>query len=98
MDNSIEIARLLILSTAHLTEETATKMDEGRDIGHPYDTVKYGYEMWVPTILQEIVDVREKGVPGEIVNAFLLAFKYDCRYIRFDRDADTTEQLNTYDW
>lgn len=93
------VHKYLDLSTGHLDRATAMAMDE------PYDGL--------PTRLVVIPVTRddefgwlvptcgfddEADWPQCMKDCVALARKLGCDYIRFDRDADATDELPFYDW
>jgi len=87
------ISKMLTVSTAHLTQETADKLsDESLPmVSYPNE---YGGFVYVPSNPLE----HEDGLPHDIAAVFKLARRVRCEWIKFDRDADEVEGLKIYDW
>jgi hypothetical protein len=98
-----EIFTVLALSTAHVTAEVGTKLDElfdegVRDVDHwSYWIVgarwgDYGWWIWTG---------QEDGfndLPKCLQDCINFARHEHCRYIQFDCDVSPIDQLPTYEW
>jgi hypothetical protein len=88
-----EIAKALVLSTAHLRYQTSLAMDQ-MPVGEGYaDTVRYGYQ--VPVSKEA---ANREGMPEEVEAACKLALELGCTLLRYDADAKTYEDLPTFEW
>lgn len=99
---SLEIHKIPMISTAHLTKEVADVLTERRD-GNPWCPCaawEFGYFLFldepeagrtpVPQCLLDIRDwLRKQEAAGLLDNS---------RWVRLDGDADAAENLPTYDW
>jgi hypothetical protein len=93
----LEIAKMLVLSTAHVDEDTALRLTKGMlptDFCTTY-FAKGGYG-WFMHVSEEIAD-REAN-PQSLANCLDFAVRHGCQWIMFDRDGDTVDELTTYDW
>lgn len=96
-----EIAKMMVLSTAHLSEETCTVyvsnialgLTEGSIVA--YEKGEYGYFVHVP---EDPADSEKPDVPLELRSAMHVARLAGCQWIMFDRDGDTVDNLPTYNW
>lgn len=82
---SLEITKMLVISTGHLTEETCNSGKIG------YEKGEYGVFVWVPPEVDE-------DAPQDLRVCHHLARINDCDWLMFDRDADTVDELPLYDW
>lgn len=99
---SLEIHKIPMISTAHLTREVADVLTKRRD-GNPWCPCaawEFGYFLFldnpeagrapVPQCLLDIRDwLRKQEAAGVLDNS---------RWVRLDGDAPTVEELPTYDW
>ena len=91
--HTFEIHRVLVCSTAHVTEDEAQILDTSG-----YQQREYGWLLWVkeepdsPSV-PEIIDLSP-GLQGAIDAARSLG----CAYLMFDRDGETLDGLPTYNW
>lgn len=107
-----EIEKVLVLSTAHISEKTANIIDGGKGINgisaYPF---KYGVFVYIGDIKAEkITDNKiEKtnlfksgqmlcSVPPELIECICKASEKGCQWILFDRDAGEDERLDTFAW
>jgi hypothetical protein len=83
----LEIRKMLVCSTAHLTRETAQLMECGENVGTAYDTLEGGFLVWV---LRRELD-RELIV--------CLARDSDCEHVMMlDCDGPQIEGLPCHEW
>lgn len=92
----MEISKMLILSTAHITEKTAKELDYaiGRiDSGVDlcvYEKKDYGYFVHIPD------DWDERIIPSDLVDCLRLAVNDGCEWLCLDRDGEITSLLFAY--
>lgn len=100
-----ETPRMLVLSTAHITEITAMRLnrkvkglltgDERALLPVVYEKGEYGYIM--PLIGED--DDRQRWLAFTDLSAIRkLAEAAGCTWIMLDQDADTVDGLPVYDW
>ena len=89
--NTFEKQSVAVISTAHLTPETANMLNEGsmNPTTAPTPT-RYG---WL--VITNIVD---KATPPDLQKLLDWARKQGCLYLMLDCDADTVDALPQYDW
>jgi hypothetical protein len=92
-----EIAKMLVLSTAHLDEDTALRMTKrllptGTALIY-FDKSEYG---WFVHVSEEIADREANAL--SLANCLDYAARLGCQWIMFDRDGDTIPELTTYSW
>lgn len=93
------IVQMLDVSTAHITEDTATWLKEvGVEGPSPiivYEKAEYGWLIHVP-------DEWDKGqannTPGDLLAIITYAKAKGCLWIMLDCDANVTEDLPEYEW
>lgn len=104
MPSQLEISKMLTLSTAHLTEKTAKALEEAAEELPPYCTIN-----WAPSFTREEGYIWHVGdenpvvqagrdFPDEFAALFSLALENGCDWLMLDRDADTADNLPTYEW
>ena len=92
--NKLELYTTLVISTAHLPEKLAGKMNEEEafkketDYSFVFYTTEYGYRVWV----------KSDHIPGGMKKAVKIAKWLGCRWLEFDQDGDKIEGLKTYEW
>jgi hypothetical protein len=92
--SALNLFSVLDLSTAHLRQETCDRLNSYEGvIAH---RMEYGWLMYVSHEIED--DVNEDEWPSELTPIVKLARDNDCAYILFDRDADTTDLLQAFDW
>ena len=93
------VQRILVISTAHITESLARTMDSQRDyavpgagLGFVYNYVEYGY------LIRSVSKDYPHMIPKCIKDIWTLAKKLKCSYVLLDCDADLHPDLEAYDW
>ena len=88
-----EIANMLILSTAHLSETTARDMTPGEH----YCIMERdeGFLLYVPDAEQSI---HNDPPPLEVSKALAYARNRACAYVMFDNAVETIDDLPVFDW
>lgn len=96
----LEIAKMLTLSTAHITPETAKRLDKFVERGErsddldgivAYGKADYGWFIFVG-------DAKTRGLPADLKYLVNVAYNNDCLWLCLDRDGDTVDDLISYDW
>ena len=99
------IYKMMELSTAHVTKETAEKMSN--DAVNMYANTSgvalygksgYGYFVSVPEDLKYNDDTIFSEIPSDLLECLKYAFSHDCEWIMFDCDAAKISELPTYEW
>ncbi|ARK07584.1 hypothetical protein LAV_00209 [Sphingobium phage Lacusarx] len=88
----MEVAKMLVLSTAHVAETTAQKLDAGQAGVISYRKGDYGWFVYCGD-LPDSVDVA-----SELERVIRFAHNHDFQWIMFDRDGDTIADLPSFDW
>lgn len=84
--DKLEINKMLVISTGHLSKETGENMSI-------YSCMKRD-EGW----LVYCNDIAREEFPDDLLACVDFAKKNQCDYLMFDRDADTVRGLHFYDW
>lgn len=84
------IDKMLSISTAHLTPETAKNWNEGKLPEIWIMAYQYGWVMWV--------DEDPDAVPAEVSKIFEVAHLAGCKFVRLDCDVEPHPELPTYEW
>lgn len=107
----MEITKMLILSTAHISKSTAGRMTiegagtlqkaEETNIGVVvYNKGEYGW--LIPIVADELQEGEkfnhESETPEDLAAVLRFAIEHDCTWVMFDRDAEVVESLPKYDW
>ena len=100
----LEIAKMLTVSTAHLTKEDVRYLElagssdygdltvyEKRFHGQCYENL-YGWFVYAPD------DLNERNAPENLRHILTFAKNNECDWICFDEDGCVVKELNTYDW
>ena len=93
------ILKMMELSTAHITKQTANCMDEYYELLPNYDKGGYGFFVYVPhiSILQESSCYQE-GLPADLFACLKYAAERDCDWLMLDRDCEAVDGLTSYNW
>ena len=84
-----EIAKILVLSTAHITESTSKWLAAER-----YPSDEYGF--WLAVSSGHIRD--RQSSPNELKKILVFAESKECSYVRLDRDGDIVSVFEVFDW
>lgn len=90
----MERARMLVLSTAHLSERTALDWIPVC----PWSCFEKGEYGWFMYVCDDIGITEEARVPLEVRSAIHVAKREGCEWIMWDRDAPCIEELPRYEW
>ena len=97
---SLEIHKVLVLSTAHMTEGDSNLLPYAEEYGLVvYEMDEFGWMIYVnDEYLQKVLPPELSDFSDGFKQAIKLAQKNGCEWLRFDRDANTVEQLPEYEW
>lgn len=92
------ITKCFEISTAHISEETAAKIQHEVELNEMMLSVyeKDGYGWWI--YLGNIDSMSVWRIPDDLLNLICLAIKNGCDWLCLDRDAEIIEELTTFDW
>lgn len=104
----LEITKMLTISTANVSRETADLINEncdedwGQNFPTCYTKGLYGYLIYVSP---NFIDEDEDGVPHctydipeDLFNCMSLAYERDCQWLCLDRDGAVVKDLPVFDW
>lgn len=97
--SDMEIEKVLVCSTGHVTEAEAQAFDSQSSTLR-YMTGEYGWLVLVPQFDADgntVAPVIE-GASESLQAVLTKAFQENCRWARFDRDADPIEGIETHAW
>lgn len=92
----MEISKMLTISTAHITKETAdllnVEMKEDNMWLCVYNKENYGWFIHVPD------DLEDLNVPDELMKCLLFAKDIGCDWLCLDCDGEVLPYLHQYNW
>lgn len=95
----LDIAKMVTISTAHITAETVKLMDNTASILHReliiFNT-GFGWIIYCNTL--NYGAINESLVPDDLLACMKFACKNACEWLRLDSDAEMVDELPTYDW
>ena len=94
----LEIAKMLIISTAHVSQETAKLLEGGdyKDVSElplMFTWGDYGWLIWADCEPEE-----ENGFPDDLQRCMDFSSKNGCAWLRLDCDGDQVDGLEYFDW
>ena len=95
--HNYEFLKVLVVSTAHITEETSKMLNENPC----YASDDYGYFVFNKANWkgdEPFYNNLYELEPTDLKQVFELAQKLSCTYIRFDQDGPIYPDLKTYEW
>lgn len=95
---SLEIRRFVVISTAHVSETTAQRLDNTPAKEWPRVGGHYGEYGWFVYAHDENAGVGRDAIHTDLFEVMSWARKQRCDYVLFDCDADEIESLPAYDW
>ena len=98
-----DISKVLTLSTAHITEETAKRLERDPDDNNlglcVYDKSGYGFYIDIRTVDGCLPhEYMADDFPKDLYKCIYLAHELGCKTLCLDCDGETTDVLETYDW
>lgn len=98
-ESKYDIERVLIASTAHITEEENSwlRLMSESPQGQPL-AYEYGFEFWVPPadILDDVME--EYDYPENVVRLIKKASELGCAYLKIDVNGLFYDEFPIYDW
>lgn len=85
----MEISKMLTISTAHITEQTAEFLSTNV-ITVPHYEYEYGYFIYIPEY--------DMNLPQDLMDCMLFAKANGCEWLRLDCDGYYVDELERYDW
>jgi len=97
----LEFQKILVLSTAHLTEEDndfLSNEEYSENLDCVIDETPYGWMVHISKNKDELFSEVHRLLSENFRKAMELAFINDCDWVRFDCDGNVVEELKSYDW
>lgn len=89
----MEINKMLTISTAHISEETAKLLDKD-EIGIPvFNKGNYGWFIFVPQYNDYV-----SYIPKDLNHLLTFAKDCDCDWLCLDADGEILDYLETFVW
>ena len=95
---TLETRRFAVISTAHVSETTARRLDKTPPKEWPCLGGPYGEYGWFLYAHDENAGVWPDVIPDELFTVMIWARKLGFDYVLFDCDADEVEDLPVFDW
>lgn len=93
---NLQIDRMLVLSTAHISSETNEQLQNNQEEQFPlvvYEKGDYGYLILVPEHDEDL-----HGVPDDLKRVLEFAALHECEWVMLDCDANVITELPTFEW
>ena len=101
----MEINKMLTVSTAHITQETAELLDKICKDSTLSSLIVYEKVCRYKNIQEEYgwfiycnVNLADLKAPEDLLNVICFAKDLGCAWLCFDRDGDILDYLETYNW
>ena len=109
----LEIEKMLVLSTAHATEDDINNLCSMEKQDYPYTRFQTGYGVMIAVISDMELPEREnsinfikdgknpawcKNFSKEFIEILRIAKENGCTWVNLDRDGTEIEGLTTFDW
>ena len=98
----MEIAKMLTLSTAHISEESVVMLEREVDKDKMglivYTKGEFGFWIYCPAALIEDEEYGKEYIPEDIWNCMKLAQDNDCTWLCLDCDGEIIDELPTFEW
>lgn len=98
----MEITKMLTLSTAHITEKTAKRLERDPDDNNlglcVYMKANYGFFIYITTDTKNKLPEHYNDLPEDLFKCITLAHELNCSVLCLDCDGEETSILNTYEW
>lgn len=91
---TLEITKMLVLSTGHLTEYACNEFFD--TYRHAHNKGEFGGFVYVPTDDCPVMDGDE--LPGCLIDCLKFADANDCGWVMFDCDGPIIDDLPEYLW
>lgn len=91
------ILKVLELSTAHVSPDTATLLDRGAPVGTTYYELVCGAG-WLLLVPESDEALDNESLTKDIASIITYARGHGCRWVLFDGDADKVADLPTWEW
>ena len=95
---TLETRRFVVISTAHVSEITANRLNNTPATEWPCLGGSYGEYGWFLYAHDENAGFWPDTIPDELFDVMIWARGRGFDYILFDCDADQVEELPAFDW
>ncbi len=95
---TLETRRFVVISTAHVSEATAKRLNSTPPKHWPCLGGPYGEYGWFLHAHDENAGVGSDAIPDELFDVMIWARRQRFDYILFDCDADQVAELPAFDW
>lgn len=94
-----EIQKIVVFSTTHITEGDNNRLEyeatfKNESSSLIVDKFEYGYYIHIPSEFSELIHIHSEALQ----NLLMIAKDIGCQYLKLDRDGQTYENIETYDW
>lgn len=104
--SALEIEKMLVLSTGHLTESTADILNDAAHDEPPFCELEWGPsfardEGWlfrVRPLAENGAPDESEGTPLDLSRVFMFAREHGCAWVMFDCDGPQIEELPWAAW
>ena len=101
MKKSVEIEKMITMSTAHITIDTNNMLIRASNPSCTYGLTvylkdDYGFFVFVPD--EEQFYTEGPNIPEDLKQCLMTAKKHDCRWLCLDADGSEVEGLVVYEW
>lgn len=96
--SQLDIRSLIVISTAHVSEATARRLDTTPVEEWPWVGGRYSSYGWFLYAHDENTAVGDDAIPDDLMAVMKWVFSQGCDYVLLDRDGDVVDGLGIYDW
>ena len=101
MANEFDIAKIITVSSAHITEDTAQMLDNEPNTDKlnisVYNKADYGWFIYIPEYLKERVG-QGTDLPEDLQRCLKTAIDNNCEWLCIDCDGPEIDGLEKYSW
>lgn len=95
-EKSLEISKMLTLSTAHIKKSTADFLNDSDGTGLiSYMKKEFGWFIYLNT---EYIKEIASSIPEDLERVIKFAQDNDCLWLCLDRDGNLIKELPAYEW
>lgn len=100
LSDTLEITKMLTISTGHVTAKTADLLDAEpfeNNLGIPvYEKESYGWFVYIDANVMKTIE--QPDFPADLAGCIRLAHENDCSVLCLDQDAEMTLRLPIHEW
>ncbi|MCC0054497.1 MAG: hypothetical protein H6883_00010 [Rhodobiaceae bacterium] len=94
----LDIRSFVVISTAHVSEATPRCLETGHVEDRPWAGGPYGTYGWFLYAHDENRGAGADAIPDDLMAVMEWARSQGCHYLLLDRDGDTVDGLDIYEW